>query len=593
MKRMIILFSPFIILILSSCKRMWIESDVTTDELSGHIEFLASDSLKGRYPGTPEDQVASRYITDEFKKAGLRWLTADGLQEYEIVTYIEAGDSNKLSFDGYTGEYGKDFTPLSFSSDTSVEAEVVFCGYGFDIDQGDLKWNDYKGIDVTNKWVMVLRGNPEPEKSTSMFDIYSNERDKAMVAKDLGAAGILFVSGPLYYPEDELMTLRSRESRTGISVIHIKRVLADKILSISGQTISGLEKELNEIRHPNSFPTGVLLEAVTNVIPHKVKTYNAVALLEGSHPIKKDQYIIVGAHYDHLGFGGPGSSSRLRDSSAIHYGADDNASGVSGMIEIAERFALSENRPDRSLLFIAFGAEELGLLGSKFFTENPLVPLDQVSLMVNFDMIGRMRDRHLQVSGSGTSVEAEGILKYFADADSIKLMINPEGFGPSDHSSFYVKDIPVLFLTTGVHADYHTPDDSPEKINYTGMVHVSDFAYKLIDSISRMDSLLTFREAGPKVRPSGRHGRGRVTLGIMPDITSTDDTPGMRVEFVSPGKPAELGGMKKGDIIMAIEGKPVNNVYDYMFRLEKIKPGQLIIVTIKREGKQLDLLIQL
>ncbi len=592
MKRIIIPVSLFILFIHSSCKKIWIDSDITTDELSGHIEFLASDSLKGRYPGTPEDLIAARYITDEFKKAGLQWLTKDGLQEYEIVTYIEAGDSNKLVFDEYTGEHGKDFTPLSFSSDANVEAEVVFCGYGFDIDQEDLKWNDFRGIDVTGKWVMVLRGNPEPEKSTSIFDIYSNERDKAMVAKDLGASGILFVSGPLFYPDDELMTLRSRESQTGIPAIHIKRALADRIMRGFGQTIGLLEKQLNEKRRPYSFPTGVILEATTNVIPHKVKTYNAVAFLEGSHPIKKDQYIIIGAHYDHLGFGGPGSSSRLQDSSAIHYGADDNASGVSGMIEIAERFALSE-QPERSLLFIAFGAEEMGLLGSKFFTENPLVPLEQVNLMVNFDMIGRMRDRHLQISGTGTSVEAEGIIKHFADADSIQLMMSPEGFGASDHSSFYVKNIPVLFLTTGVHADYHTPDDSPEKINYTEMVHVADFAYELIDSIARMDSLLTFREAGPRVMPSARHGRGRVTLGIMPDITSTDDTPGMRVEFVSPGKPAELGGMKKGDIILAIDGKPVNNVYDYMFRLQKIKRGQLIVVTIKREDKQLDLLIQL
>jgi aminopeptidase YwaD len=593
MKKIIILLLLFIFFIHSSCKRMWVNSDITTDELSGHIEFLASDSLKGRYPGTPEDFIAAMYITNEFKDAGLQWLTADGLQEYEIVTYIEAGDSNKLSFDGYTSEHGKDFTPLSFSSDTNVKAEVVFCGYGFDIDQEDLKWNDFRGIDVTGKWVMVLRGNPEPEKSISIFDTYSNERDKAMVAKDLGASGILFVSGPLFFQNDELMTLRSRESQTGIPAIHIKRAMADRILSISGQTTGIIEKELNDKLRPHSFPTGVILEATTNVIPHEVKTYNAVAFLEGSHPIKKDQYIIIGAHYDHLGFGGPGTSSRLQDSTAIHYGADDNASGVSGIIEIAERFALSENRPDRSLLFIAFGAEEMGLLGSRFFTENPLVPLEQVSLMVNLDMIGRMRDRHLQVSGTGTSAEAEEILKHFADTDSIQLIMNPEGFGPSDHSSFYGKDIPVLFLTTGVHADYHTPDDSPEKINYTGMVHVADFAYELIDSIARMDSLLTFKEAGPKVMPSARHGRGRVTLGIMPDITSTDDTPGMRVEFVSPGKPAELGGMKKGDMILAIDGKPVNNVYDYMFRLEKIRPGQLIIVTIKREEKQLDLLIQL
>lgn len=581
------------ILIHSSCTRMVRNPEITAEELSDHVEFLASDSLKGRFPGTPEDLVASRYIADEFKKAGLQWITTDGLQEYEVVTYVEAGDSNMLIFNGYSGEFGKDFTPVPFSSNANIKTEVIFCGYGFNINEEDLKWDDFAGIDVTGKWVLVLRGNPETEKSTSIYDLYSNERNKAMVAKDLGASGIIFISGPLFDPDDELMTFTSRESQTGIPAIHIKREVADRILRLSDQTIEQLEKELNTKLHPRSFPTEVLLEAYTKVIPHKVNTYNVVAYLEGIHPVKKDQYIILGAHYDHLGFGGPGSSSRLRDSSAIHYGADDNASGVSGLIEIAERFASSEQQPDRSLLFLAFGAEELGLLGSRFFTENPLVPLEQVSLMMNLDMIGRLRNRHLQVSGTGTSVEAEGILKYFADTDSFQLMMSPEGFGASDHSSFYGKNIPVLFLTTGVHADYHTPYDTPEKLNYAEMVHVADFAYDLIDSIAKLDSLLSFREAGPRTMPTGRYRRGQVTLGIMPDITSTDDSEGMRVEFVSPGKPADLGGMKKGDIILAIDDKPVNNVYDYMFRLQKINSGQLIIVTIRRDDKQIDLLIQL
>jgi len=592
MKRIGILIS-FLIFIQAACTRKDRNPEITAGELSAHVEFLASDSLKGRYPGTAEDLVTARYIADEYKKAGLQWITADGLQEYDIVTFIEAGDSNMLAFKGYSGEQGKDFTPVSFSSNAHVNTEVVFCGYGFDIDQEDLKWNDFSGIDVTGRWVMVLRGNPEPDKSTSMFDMYSNDRDKAMVAKDLGAAGILFVSGPLFDPDDELMTLRSRESQAGIPAIHIKREVADRIIRSSGKTIEKLEKELNTKHHPLSFLTSVIIEASAKVIPHKVNTYNVVGFLEGSDPVKMGQYIILGAHYDHLGFGGPGSSSRLRDSSAIHYGADDNASGVSGLIEIAERFASSEQQPGRSLLFIAFGAEEMGLLGSRYFTENPLVPLEQVSLMVNLDMIGRMRDRHLQVSGTGTSAEAEGILKYFAIGDSIQLMMSPEGFGASDHSSFYGKNIPVLFLTTGVHADYHTPDDSPDKLNYVDMVYVADFAYNLIDSVAQLDSMLTFREAGPRTMPSGRYRRGQVTLGIMPDITSTDDTEGMRVEFVTPGKPADLGGMKKGDIILAIDGKPVNNVYDYMFRLQKVNRGQLIIVTIRRDDKQFDLLIQL
>jgi membrane-associated protease RseP (regulator of RpoE activity) len=213
--------------------------------------------------------------------------------------------------------------------------------------------------------------------------------------------------------------------------------------------------------------------------------------------------------------------------------------------------------------------------------------------MMNLDMVGRMKDSQLQVIGTGTSAEGEKIITGLAHKDSISLTTSPEGFGGSDQTSFYGKDIPVLFLTTGVHTDYHTPGDKAEKLNYPGMVKVAAFAFQILDTVSRMDSMLTFLESGPKTMPAVRQGRGMITLGLMPDITDTDDSLGMRVEFVTLGKPAEKGGMKKGDIILAIDGKPVNNVYDYMFRLQKLKRGQQIIVTIGRNGKNIDLLIQL
>jgi len=591
--RRLIQIGCFILLTFAACSRIKEDPGITQKELIGHVEYLASDSLKGRMAGSPEDIVTARYIADQFQRAGIKWLTPDGLQEFEVVKSVGLGKKNAISINDFSGVPGKDFTPAPFSSNDSLDAEVVFCGYGFQIDQENLKWNDYAGQKTDRKWVMVLRGNPQPDMPSSMYDAYSGDRDKAMVARDNGALGVILVSGPLFDPYDELMSAKSMESSVSIPVIHVKRELADRILKNSAKTVTVLEKNINSKQRAISFNTGVQIKGSAELIPVKAMTYNVIGYIKGSDPVKKNQWVILGAHYDHIGTGGAGSSSRKPDTVAVHSGADDNASGVASMIEIAEKLALEKKHPARNFLFIAFGAEEMGLLGSKYFADSSLIPLDSVSLMMNLDMVGRMKYRQLQVIGTGTSVEAEKIIRELAKKDSIELTTSPEGFGASDQTSFYGKDIPVLFLTTGVHTDYHTPEDIARKLNYTGMVKVDEFAYQILDTVSKMDSMLTFIESGPKTMPSPGAGRGRITLGIMPDISSTDDSLGMRVEFVTPGKPADIGGMKKGDMILYIDGKPVNNVYDYMFRLQKLTRGQHVIVTVDRNGKNIDLLIQL
>src|SRR4030042_6634178 len=208
MRKLILMMLVFLSVFLF-CSRVKEDPAITENELIAHVEFLASDSLKGRYPGTPEDFVAASYIAEEFHKAGIKWFTDDGLQEFEIVTDLELGKNNTLQLQEISGVPGKDFTPAPFSSNDSLDAEVVFCGYGFEINQTDLKWNDYAGHNVSGKWVMVLRGNPLPEQSSSAYDNYSNDRDKAMVARDNGASGIIFISGPLFDPYDELMSLKT------------------------------------------------------------------------------------------------------------------------------------------------------------------------------------------------------------------------------------------------------------------------------------------------------------------------------------------------------------------------------------------------
>jgi hypothetical protein len=288
-----------------------------------------------------------------------------------------------------------------------------------------------------------------------------------------------------------------------------------------------------------------------------------------------------------------GSSSRARDTVAVHHGADDNASGVGEMIELAEKFALTKGSHKRSMIFAAFSGEELGLLGSKYFTENPLVDLTKVNAMINLDMVGKLQDSSaLQVGGAGTAEGLKELVKSLSDTNLIKLAFSDEGYGPSDHSSFYGKNIPVLFYSTGAHLDYHTPSDTWDKINYTGMVKISDLIFNISEKLTNNTEKLKFKEAGPKVEVNRAMRRKGVTIGIMPDHAGIVKN-GVRADEVDPGRPAALGGMKKGDIITSIDGKTVNNIYEYMYRLGQLKHGQTISVEILRNGKKEVLLIQL
>jgi aminopeptidase YwaD len=277
---------------------------------------------------------------------------------------------------------------------------------------------------------------------------------------------------------------------------------------------------------------------------------------------------------------------------AIHNGADDNASGVAGIIEISEKFWTDDNMPKRTIVVVAFGAEEMGLIGSKYFVENPLIDLDKVVAMFNLDMIGRLNDEHsIAVGGTGTSFETEDILNSHLEDYDLKASFSKEGFGPSDHASFYAEDIPVFFITTGAHGDYHTPRDDTDAINFEGQKLVSDFSWALIMDVANRDSALIYQEAGSKSRPESRM-RFKVTLGIVPDFTNTDVV-GLGVGGVRSGGPAEKAGLQKGDVIVAMEGLEVGNIYDYMARLKKLEKGQIITVDVMRGEERKVFLVQL
>ena len=565
-------------------------------DLKDYVTFLASDSLKGRKPGTAEINVAAAFIRDHFQKAGLTLMGEKGFQWFDIVTDVTLGAKNSLTLSTYAATLKKDFIPLSFSTSATVDAPVIFAGYGFDIDLDSLKWSDYKGVDVKGKWVMVFRADPDLDNSDSKFIPYSDVRTKVLTAKDQGAAGLLLVTPKGVEKEDKLMPLvvENNEITGGIPIFSITRELADKILIKKGITIDSLERSIVSTKSPKSFETGEVLSGTADVVQKKERTANVIALLEGSDPVLKEEYLVIGAHYDHLGFGGQGSGSRMPDTVAVHNGADDNASGTAMVMELARRLAPEKNKLKRSVIFVAFSSEEIGLLGSKYFVNHPPADLKKIKTMFNFDMVGRFdkEKNSISVGGTGTSAEGDSILKSLEAKLPFAVTHSPDGYGPSDHASFYSSNIPVLYFNTGVHTDYHTPFDDADKLNFDAEKLIGDFAAAIICSVDNLPKSLTFKESGKKEN-AGRSGRKlKVTLGIMPDFAGSEKK-GLRVDGVTKDGPADKGGMKKGDIITGVNGMAVGNIYEYMSRLQKLKHGMTVNVEVIREGKNEVLIIQL
>jgi hypothetical protein len=456
-----------------------------------------------------------------------------------------------------------------------------------------LKWDDFKNVDVKGKIGIILLGAPEPDKNSKEdpFESQGSIRSKLLQARDAGAKGVILVAGPVYDEKDEIEFGTLKENSAGLPVIRVKRNFLNVSLKNAGITIEEIEKKLNTSHSPVSVALGISAEIKTEVISHKAETRNVIGYLPAAKSGKNAEYVVVGAHYDHLGMGGVGSNSRVPDTVGVHGGADDNASGVSAVIEMAGRLSALASKLNRGVIFVAFTGEEMGLLGSKYFVEHSPVPTGTITAMFNLDMVGRPNEENrITISGTGTAAEMDSLLNLMVPG-KLSYSRSPEGYGPSDHASFYSSGIPVFYFSTGAHLDYHTPGDTPDKLNYNVMKSLSDQVADLILSVANAPAKLTFRESGPKTNESGRR-KLKVTLGIMPDVSGTDNN-GLRVEFATPGKPAQLAGIKKGDRIIGINGMPVTNVYDYMTRLQTLKPGQTVSVEIMRDEKKIVVLVQL
>jgi aminopeptidase YwaD len=412
-----------------------------------------------------------------------------------------------------------------------------------------------------------------------------------MTAREKGAAGILFVTGPLTETEEDLGGFRFDTSfaDSGIPAAVIKRSFAEELLRPTGQSLSDLQTTIAHTG-PHSMPLpGAAATITCTVVRERRETDNVLGFLEGSDPRLREETIVIGAHYDHLGLGGEGSRAR-ESGPAIHHGADDNASGVAGLIELAEYFGAQRPRPPRSLLFAAFSGEELGLLGSAYYVKHPPVPLEHTVAMINMDMIGRARGSVLTVIGSGTSPAWKELLDA-ANADLVgahegaPLQLRPSasGFGASDQSSFYARDIPVLFFFTGVHKDYHMPSDTWEKINIVGEARIVRFVAAVIERIAGLPERPRFARAESEGPTMASPGFG-VYLGTIPDYSEQGE--GVTLSGVREGSPAEKGGLRAGDVIVQFGAKTVKNVYDYTYALRDAKAGEPVEVVVLRHGER-------
>ena len=571
-------------------------AEIMTYEILEHIKYLSSDKLEGRFPGSEGSKKAINYISKNWEAQGI--LPA-GTKKYEqpfsYISKVSLGNRNILRVRNSKSRYKikKDFIPIGWSGNGNIDDKVVFVGYGFDIDDS-LSWNDYINVNVKNKWVLMFLNGPDGNSPHSPYGYHKKLYNKVIAARDRGVGGILFMEReekennklkPLVY--------RQSASSAGLPIIQITHAVANNIINDKDKTVADLRSKIDQELASFSFELDRKVSARVNLKFEKETATNVIGFIEGSDPILNKEYIIIGAHYDHLGYGGHMSGSLNPDSMQIHNGADDNASGIAGILELSHKLMTNKKLLGRSVIAICFDAEEKGLLGSKFYTQTPTKDLEQTAIMINMDMIGRLNEKPITVGGVGSAKTLSETIEVVQKNHTLKIDKNISGmdFGRSDHASFYREDIPVLFFFTGAHQDYHKPSDDWDKIDYQGEKEVLNFVYDLIVQLSTNKEKPIFTEI-TNDNSDNQSPSFNVTLGVIPSYGSQKI--GMEIDGISrKNGPADKAGMKKGDIIIEINNKKIRNIYDYMARLAELNSGDKIIVKIIRNKIEMELILDL
>jgi hypothetical protein len=556
------------------------------------VKTLTAPNMEGRGDGTRGLTRAAHLIENRFKSLGLQPAgTNSYFQPFTVTTGARLKSNNHFTVHTEnaktTLKTNEDFVPFSFSASGSMSAPVVFAGYGVSADE--FRYDDYAGLDVKDKIVVVLRYEPKffaAHTGDHGLTQHSQLITKAINARNHGAKAIVLVNGKLGEGEDDLLTRFGSVSgpeNVGIVFVQVKNAVADSWFQAAGKSLANVQDQLNTSSKPDSFAFPDSLHAALNVSIENMRATvnNVLAYLAG----KTDEYVIIGAHYDHLGRGNFDSLAPSQIGQ-IHPGADDNASGTAGVLELARLLAPHKGELQRGILFASFAGEELGLLGSAAWVKNPTLPPEKAVAMLNMDMIGRIQDGKVYIGGVGTGSTFKGLLEQEQAKSNLKLEYSPGGYAASDHTSFVGKKIPVLFFFSGLHSDYHKPSDTWDKINAPSAAHllelISDVGVQLADAQAR-PAFINVVEERPMGGVGGGSGGYGPYFGSVPDFGQSEN--GVRFSDVRPGSPAAKAGFKAGDVLVQFGGKPINNLYDFTDALRRSKVGDVVEVKVLREGQ--------
>lgn len=545
----------FIFTLLGCSQADRFDAESTIKRFKDQVQVLASDEFEGRETGQPGEAKAAEFVENEFMNIGLSPLGDDGgfYQSFDFLAGKSFGENNMLTLDGQEMQRDEGYFPMNFSGNGQVDGSLVSVGFG--IQAPELELDEYAGVeDLQGNIALMDVSSPDGIHPHSKYSAYHDLRNRCLKAQELGASAVVLVNqGEL--AEDPRKNYTRKITEMEIPVIFV----SDSEKIESGQSVSlsvDMEDQIDQGK-------------------------NVAGFIDNG----KDSTVIFGAHYDHLGYGGEGSRYR-GDKPEIHNGADDNASGTSLIIELARYFKNREKSPT-NFLFIAFSGEEKGLLGSNHFAKNPTLELSTVRYMINLDMVGRLDSSNaLIVSGVGTSPVWDEIVDGEI-SEGFTIEEKHDGVGPSDHTSFYLQDIPVLHLFTGAHPDYHKPSDDAEFVNYEGMYKIFEY---LVSLTLRMQQEETIAFTKTKDSENSKAPRFSVTLGVVPDYAYSGK--GMKIDGVTEGKPASKAGLETGDVVVKMGDIDVLDMMAYMNALSQFKKGDSTTVVVERSGEELEFSIR-
>ncbi len=563
-------------------------------QLRADVGYLAAERLGGRMTGSEGEALAAEYIAAQLKALGAKPLPGlDGYaQPFDFTAGMNDGGSTiEITVDGKKQSWsGDDIQALSFSDNATVSGPVVFAGYGLSIpEEKGFGYDSYFGLDVKDKIVVVLRYVPEDvdDEIRAILARYSGLRYKALHARELGARALVLVTGPRSPNAGSTipMTFDTALGGSGIAAASVSGEVAEVLFS--GLPEGGLEKVQEELDtgnpHVQGFElTGVTMSLSTKVLREKRTGHNVVGWLppEGG---PADDWVVIGAHFDHLGTGDRGNSLADKEQQGeIHHGADDNASGVAAVLDLARRLAKQPSPVNTALAF--WSGEEIGLLGSTRFIESGALPADKIRAYINFDMVGRMQEGKLNLQSVGSSPDWPRLIEQTNVVAGLDVALQNDPYLPTDSTAFYQAGVPAIHFFTGSHEDYHKPSDTADTLNYEGLEEIVTFATLLTRRISRLEAPLTYAEVERTRESGGDRDTVRAYTGTIPNYT--EEIEGLLLSGVVGGGPADQAGLQKGDVIIKFGERDIANIYDYTFALDVAKIGEPLEIVYVRDGEK-------